>query len=104
MVAFNGLPSKFSSGKNSNKQRGEIYAWQSNNTPFFFGKCFLSRFREIGSCQDPGDPGTKLATGCCRSLCSTDGAIAALLMDGRVQVWGDAMNGGNLEEVPGSAW
>jgi len=49
--------------------------------------------------SDPGDPGTKLATGCCRSLCSTDGAIAALLMDGRVQVWGDAMNGGNLEEV-----
>ena len=57
-------------------------------------------------CQDPGDPGTshlKLATGT-RSLCSTDGATAALLMDGRVQVWGDAMNGGNLEEVPHCGW
>lgn len=51
--------------------------------------------------SDPGAAGTshlKLAMGT-RSLCSTDGAIAALLMDGRVQVWGDAMNGGNVEEV-----
>lgn len=89
--------------KISNKQRDEIYAWQSNNTPFFFCVCvFCVAFVKF-CCQDPGDPGTKLATGT-RSLCSTDGAIAALLMDGRVQVWGDAMNGGNFEEVPGSGW
>ena len=66
---------------------------------FFCCWCFLTYNSWNCRCQDPGDPGTKLATGT-RSLCSTDSAIAALFLDGGVQVWGDAMNGGNLEEVP----
>ena len=75
---------------------------ESNTTHVFVGCDSLFSeslsWKKLG-CQDPGAPGVTSATGT-RSLCSTDGAIAALLLDGRVQVWGDAMKGGNLEEVP----
>ena len=93
----------------SQEKRGEIHPTQkigggSPRAPYnpcfcWLFRCFPSRFRGIFGCQDPGAPGVTSATGT-RSLCSTDGAIAALLLDGRVQVWGNAMNGGNLEEVP----
>lgn len=103
MVAFNGLPSKLSHGKDLQQTKGWNICVAVQQHPIFFCVCvFCVAFVKF-CCQDPGDPGTKLATGT-RSLCSTDGAIAALLMDGRVQVWGDAMNGGNFEEVPGSGW